>query len=103
VPAAAADPPETIECVGARAATHGYLMSSISKLPGAGDRASLEGVLPAGALDARLELADGERVSLALHDGCYDVSATAATALRFEHAGRELTIPVPRTPNGAGA
>lgn len=102
VPAAAADPPETIECVGAPAAARGYLMSSISGLRGDPERSSLEGVLPAGALDVRLELANGERIPVAVHDGCYAVSETAATALHFERAGRELAVPVPRRPSGAG-
>ncbi len=98
----AADAPETIECVRVRAGARGYLMSSITGLPGARGRSSLEGVLPAGAAEPRLELADGQRIVLALREGSYAVTAAAATALRFERAGRELTVPVPRTPSGAG-
>ncbi len=93
--------PETIECVGTAAATRGYLISAITGLPGTPERSSLEGVLPAGAGDARLELADGESIALALRDGSYAVSAQGVTSLRFERAGRELTVPVPRPPSGA--
>ncbi len=93
--------PAAFECVHAAAALCGYLMSSISGLPGASERSALEGVLPAGAAHAVLELADGQRLAIALHAGGYAVSESGATALRFERAGRELTVPVPQAPAGS--
>ncbi len=98
----AAAAPETIDCVGTAAATRGYLLSAITGLPGTPERSSLEGVLPAGAGDARIELADGESIALALHEGSYALTEQGATSLRFERAGRELTVPVPHAPSGAG-
>jgi hypothetical protein len=93
--------PETIECVGTKAAISGYLISAITGLPGAPQRSSLEGVLPAGAHDARLQLGDGELIALQLHEGSYAVSAQDATTLRFDRGGRTLTVPVPHAPSGA--
>jgi hypothetical protein len=93
--------PETIECVGAAAATRGYLMSAITGLPGGAEQSSLEGVLPAGAHDAMLELADGAWIALGLRDGAYAVSAAGSTAIRFRRARHELSVRVPHAPSGA--
>jgi hypothetical protein len=76
-------------------------MSAITGLPAGGERSSLLGVLPAGARDARLELADGTWTALTLREGAYAVSGAGERTIRFQLAGRELTVPVPHTPSGA--
>jgi hypothetical protein len=93
--------PETIDCVGIRAAARGYLLSAIVGPPGAQGRTALEGVLPAGAAGVRLELADGASAPLTLHEGAYGVYERDALLLRFRLAGCTLTVPVPHAPPGA--
>ncbi len=97
----AAAAPETIECVRAAAASRGYLMSAITGL-GAPGRSSLQGVLPAGARNARLELAGGAQIALTLREGSYALWESGASALRFERDGGELTVPVPQPPGAGG-
>ena len=85
---------QALECVRPAAAMRGYLMSIVESPTGT----LLQGVLPGGASSARLALAGGRSVPVALREGAYAVRERDATALTYVRGGGLRSVPVPQGP-----